>query len=143
MAIFSLWFLYRYYAKTDELLWLTTSTGVLLGTLFLFGSLGQGYYSMLLFPLIMTVFLPGSVMRNWPAWLAVDGALSFDVFASREWEPFGRYLEYNKVPLGWSLLMITVFCVLLFRWLDIRNAEESGEDTSDDAPVTAPSPGAA
>ncbi|MCK0440507.1 DUF2029 domain-containing protein [Gordonia alkaliphila] len=142
MAIFSLWFLYRYYAKTDELLWLTTSTGVLLGTLFLFGSLGQGYYSMLLFPLIMTVFLSGSVMRNWPAWLAVYGCLSFDVFASREWEPFGRYLEYNKVPLGWSLLMITVFCVLLFRWLDIR-AIDDGEPAADDAPVTAPSPGAA
>ncbi|AVM00535.1 hypothetical protein C6V83_09855 [Gordonia iterans] len=122
MAIFSLWFLYRYYADTDELLWLTTSSGVLLGTTFLISSLGQGYYSMLLFPLVMSVFLTGSVMRNWPAWLGVYGCMTFDVFASREWEPFGRYLEYNKVPLGWSLLMIATFCVLLFRWLDIRKA---------------------
>ncbi len=122
MAIFSLWFLYRYYADTDELLWLTTSSGVLLGTTFLISSLGQGYYSMLLFPLVMSVFLTGSVMRNWPAWLGVYGCMTFDVFASREWEPFGRYLEYNKVPLGWSLLMIATFCVLLFRWLDLRKA---------------------
>lgn len=144
MAVFSLWFLWRYYRTDDELLWLTTSSGVLLGTTFLVGSLGQGYYSMLLFPLLMTVFLPGSVMRNWPAWLAVYGCMTLDVFVSREWEPFGRYLEYTKVPLGWSLLMIVVFCVLLFRWLDLRNAGTASRGTGarDDAdaaePTTAP-----
>lgn len=136
MAVFSLWFLYRYYRESDELLWLATSSGVLLGTLFLVGSLGQGYYSMLLFPLVMTVFLPGSVMRNWPAWLAVYGCMSVDVFTSIEWRPFARYLEYNKVPMGWSLLMIVVFCVLLFRWLDLRAAAK--EDTvADQAPARA------
>lgn len=65
MAVFSLWFLYRYYRTTNELLWLTTSSGVLLTTTFLVGALGQGYYSMLLFPLIMTVLIPGSTIRNW------------------------------------------------------------------------------
>ncbi|KXT55619.1 membrane protein, partial [Gordonia sp. QH-12] len=64
MAVFSLWFLYRYYRRSDELLWLATSSGVLLGTTFLVGSLGQGYYSMLLFPLLMTVFQTGSTMRK-------------------------------------------------------------------------------
>lgn len=123
MAAFSLWFLYKHYRKTDELLWWATSSGVLLCTTFLVGSLGQGYYSMLLFPLLMTVFLPGSTMRNWPAWLGVYGCMTFDVFVSNKWEPFGRYLEYNKVPLGWSLLMISVFCVLLFRFLDLRKAD--------------------
>ncbi|GAA2374637.1 glycosyltransferase family 87 protein [Gordonia cholesterolivorans] len=126
MAVFSLWFLYRYYRRSDELLWLATSSGVLLGTTFLVGSLGQGYYSMLLFPLLMTVFQTGSTMRNWPAWLGVYGCMTFDVFDSKKWEPFGRYLEYNKVPLGWSLLMISVFCVLLFRYLDLREADASG-----------------
>ena len=32
MAAFSLWFLHRHYRKTDELLWMATSSGVLLGT---------------------------------------------------------------------------------------------------------------
>ena len=72
MAVFSLWFLYRYYRRTDELLWLTVSSGVLLTTEFLVGSLGQGYYSMLLFPLLASVLLPGSPMRNSPAWLRPD-----------------------------------------------------------------------
>lgn len=135
MAVFALWFLYKYYRRSDELLWLTTSSGVLLVTTFLIGSLGQGYYSMLLFPLLMTVFLPGSTMRNWPAWLGVYGCMSFDVFASAKWEPFGRYLEYNKVPLGWSLLLISVFCVLLFRYLDIREAGRSSDDELSAAPT--------
>ncbi|MFT4127938.1 MAG: glycosyltransferase family 87 protein [Gordonia sp. (in: high G+C Gram-positive bacteria)] len=135
MAIFSLWFLYRYYRHGDELLWLTTSSGVLLGTTFLVGSLGQGYYSMLLFPLLMTVLLPGSAMRNWPAWLGVYGCFTFDAFYSEEWEAFGRQLEYNKVTWGWSLLMIAVFCSLLFRYLDLRRDGTAGRWNDWSAPV--------
>ncbi|UQE73270.1 DUF2029 domain-containing protein [Gordonia sp. PP30] len=135
MAIFSLWFLYKYYSDNDELLWLATSSGVLMATLWLVSSLGQGYYSMLLFPMLMTVFRSGSVMRNWPAWLAVYGCMTFDVFGSRRWEPFGRYLEYNRVTLGWSLLMIVVFCVLLFRWLDIRKLDDDAASTTAEAPA--------
>ncbi|MGO3327940.1 glycosyltransferase family 87 protein [Gordonia sp. (in: high G+C Gram-positive bacteria)] len=120
MAVFSLWFLYRYYRRTDELMWLATSSGVLLGTFFLVGSLGQAYYSMLLFPLMATVLRAGSAVRNWPAWLGAYGCLSFDVYYSNEWEPFGRYLEYGKVTWGWSLLMVAVFGSLLFRYLDMR-----------------------
>jgi arabinofuranan 3-O-arabinosyltransferase len=138
MAAFSLWFLYRHYRKTDELLWLTTSSGVLLCTSWLVGSLGQGYYSMLLFPLLMTVLLRGSVMRNWPAWLGVYGCLTFDAFYSDRWEAFGRAVEYNKVTWGWSLLMISVFCVLLFRYLDLRKTDQvevSGSSTRPAAPA--------
>lgn len=126
MAVFCLWFLYRYYRKTDELLWLTVSAGVLLTTEFLVGSLGQGYYSMLLFPLLASVFLAGSPMRNWPAWLGVYGAFTFDSLYSDRWEAFGRILEYNKVTMGWSLIMIAVFCSLLFRYLDLRRAGAAG-----------------
>ncbi len=126
MAVFSLWFLYRYYRRTDELLWLTVSSGVLLTTEFLVGSLGQGYYSMLLFPLLASVLLPGSPMRNWPAWLGVYGAFAFDSFYSDRWEAFGRMMEYNKVTMGWSLIMVAVFCSLLFRYLDLRKAGAAG-----------------
>lgn len=137
MAVFGLWFLYRYYRTTNELLWLTTSSGVLLVTTFLVGSLGQGYYSMLLFPLLMTVLIPGSTMRNWPAWLGVYGCFTFDAFYSNRWESFGRAIEYNKVTWGWSLLAIAVFCSLLFRYLDVRG---TGRDT---APAVADGPAAA
>jgi arabinofuranan 3-O-arabinosyltransferase len=138
MAAFSLWFLYRHYRKTDELLWLATSSGVLLCTSWLVGSLGQGYYSMLLFPLLMTVLMRGSTMRNWPAWLGVYGCFTFDAFYSDRWEAFGRAVEYNKVTWGWSLLMISVFCVLLFRYLDLRKTDQvevTGSSTRPAAPA--------
>lgn len=126
MTVFALWFLYRYYRTTDEVLWLTVSSGVLLLATFLIGSLGQGYYSMLLFPLLMSVLLPGSPMRTWPAWLGVYGCFTFDSFYSVRWTAFGWWLEYNKVTLGWSLLMVAVFCSLLFRYLDLRKAGLDG-----------------
>ncbi len=122
MAAYSLWFLWRYYRETDELLWLATSTGVLLATTFLVGSLGQGYYSMLLFPMLMTVVRPGSVLRNWPAWAGVYLCMSFDSFFSKKWDWLGRYAEYGAVTVGWALLMVVTFCVLLFRHLDLRAA---------------------
>ena len=39
-------------------------------------SLAQGYYSMMLFPFLMTVVLPNSVIRNWPAWLGIYGFMT-------------------------------------------------------------------
>ncbi|WP_299574704.1 glycosyltransferase family 87 protein [uncultured Williamsia sp.] len=137
MAVFCLWFLWRFYRQTDELLWAATSSGVLLVTVFLVSSLGQGYYSMLLFPLLMTVVRPGSVMRAWPAWLGVVGCMTFDSFLSKRWAAFGRALEYNKVTWGWSLLLITIFCVLLFRWLDLRAQRETPTVDSPRATVDA------
>ena len=81
LARVSLWLLYRYYRTRDPLFWMLTSSGVLLTTSWLVLSLAQGYYSMMLFPFLMTVVLPNSVLRNWPAWLAVvrlpdDGPLA-------------------------------------------------------------------
>ena len=135
MAIFALWFLYRYYRHTDELLWMTTSSGVLVCTTFLVSSLGQGYYSMLLFPMLMTVLIPGSVMRSWPAWLGVYGCFTLDTFYSDRWEGFGRQLEYNKVTFGWSLLMVAIFCTLLFRYLDMRRDKVAGRWNDFSAPA--------
>ena len=68
-------------------------------------------------------------MRNWPAWLGVYGCMTFDSFYSQRWTAFGWMVEYNKVTWGWSLLMIAVFCSLLFRWLDMRSDGVTGEDT--------------
>ena len=50
----------------DPLFWMLTSSGVLLIASWLCLSLAQGYYSMMLFPFLMTVVLPNSVLRNWP-----------------------------------------------------------------------------
>ncbi|TCN58129.1 arabinofuranan 3-O-arabinosyltransferase [Rhodococcus sp. SMB37] len=119
MFVASMWLLYRY-CRDDELFFVCTSTGVLLGASFLLSSLGQMYYSMMLFPLLMTVLLPNSVMRNWPAWLAVYGFLSYDSWLSGRWVEAGRAAEYMKTTFGWSLLLIVVFAVLFDRYLAAR-----------------------
>ena len=120
LAIGSLWLLYRYYRTRDPLFWFTTSSGVLLLWSFLVSSLAQGYYSMMLFPFLMTVVLRNSVIRNWPAWLGIYGFLTMDRWLLFNWMYIGRPLEYLKITYGWSLVLIVVFTVLYFRYLDAK-----------------------
>lgn len=122
LAAASLWLLYRYYRRSDPFFWMLTSSGVLLIASWLVLSLAQGYYSMMLFPFLMTVVLPNSVLRNWPAWLAVYGFLTLDRWLMWRWPTTGRFLEYMKITYGWSLMLVVVFCVLYFRYLDARAA---------------------
>ena len=120
LAVASLWLLYRYYRTRDPLFWMATSSGVLLIASYLVLTLGQGYYSMMLFPFLMTVVLPNSVIRNWPAWLAIYGFMSADRWLLGHWPTTGRFLEYMKFTYGWCLMLIVVFCVLYFRYLDAK-----------------------
>jgi arabinofuranan 3-O-arabinosyltransferase len=120
LAVVSIWLLYRYYRTRDPLFWFTTSSGVLLIASWLVSSLGQGYYSMMLFPFLMTVVLPNSVIRNWVAWVAVYGFMSADKWLMWHWPTTGRALEYLRVTYGWCLMLIVVFCVLYFRYLDAK-----------------------
>ena len=120
LAVASLWLLYRYYRRRDEFFWMLTSSGVLLIASWLVLSLAQGYYSMMLFPFLMTVVLPNSVLRNWPAWLSVYGFLTMDRWLMWRWPTTGRFLEYMKITYGWSLMLIVVFTVLYFRYLDAK-----------------------
>ena len=130
LAVVSLWLLYKYYRTRDPLFWMMTSSGVLLIMSFLVSSLGQGYYSMMLFPFLMTVVLRNSVLRNWPAWLAIYGFMSSDRWLLGHWPTTGRFLEYMKFTYGWCLMLIVVFCVLYFRYLDAK-AENRLDDGID------------
>jgi arabinofuranan 3-O-arabinosyltransferase len=135
LAIGSLWLLYRYYRTRDPRFWFTTSSGVLLLWSWLVLSLSQGYYSMMLFPFLMTVVLPNSVIRNWPAWLGIYGFLTMDRWLLFNWMYIGRPLEYLKITYGWSLVLIVVFTVLYFRYLDAK-AENRLDEGIDPAWLT-------
>jgi arabinofuranan 3-O-arabinosyltransferase len=139
LAIAALWLLYRYYRTRDPLFWYITSSGVLLIASWLVSSLGQGYYSMMLFPFLMSVVLPNSVIRNWVAWVAVYGFMSADRWLMWHWPTTGRALEYLRVTYGWCLMLIVVFCVLYFRYLDAK-AENRLEDGIDPPWMKAVSP---
>jgi arabinofuranan 3-O-arabinosyltransferase len=120
LALASLILLYVYYRKRDPMFWMLTSSGVLLIASFLVLSLGQAYYSMMLFPFLMTVVLRNSLLRNWVAWLAIYGFMTMDRWLLVHWPTTGRFFEYIKITYGWSLMLVVVFCVLLFRFLDAR-----------------------
>jgi arabinofuranan 3-O-arabinosyltransferase len=139
LAIGALWLLYRYYRTRDPLFWFTTSSGVLLLWSWLVLALAQGYYSMMLFPFLMTVVLPNSVIRNWPAWLGIYGFLTMDRWLLLNWMYVGRPLEYLKITYGWSLLLIVVFTVLYFRYVDAK-AENRLNEGIDPLWVTSPQP---
>lgn len=135
LAIGALWLLYRYYRTRDPLFWFTNSTGVLLLWSWLALPLAQGYYSMMLFPFLMTVVLRNSLIRNWPAWLGIYGFMTLDGYLLFHWMRYGRALQYLKITYGWSLLLIVVFTVLYFRYLDAK-AEDRLDDGIDPAWLT-------
>ena len=72
LAAASLWLLTRYYRTRDPLMWMLTSSGVLLIASWLVLSLAQGYYSMMLFPFLMTVVLPTGCATGRPGWRSTD-----------------------------------------------------------------------
>ena len=119
LVLVSLWLLYRY-CRNDELFFVCTCTGIILTASWLLPGLGQQYYSMMLFPFLMTVVLPNSVLRNWPAWLAIFGFMTYDKWLLDHWQSAGRAIEYLRVTFGWALLLIVVFCVLGDRYLAAR-----------------------
>jgi arabinofuranan 3-O-arabinosyltransferase len=141
LVVISLWLLYRYY-RHDEVFFVTTSSGVLLTASFLLPSLGQMYYSMMLFPLLMSVVLRNSVMRNWPAWLAVFGFMSYDKWLSDRWQSLGRNMEYLRITFGWGLLLIVIFCVLGDRYLAARREGRLQFGIDPNWLESAPEPGA-
>ncbi|ATA28171.1 putative membrane protein Q2 colocalized with Q [Mycobacterium lepraemurium] len=136
IAIGALWLLYRYYRTRDPRFWFTNSAGVLLLWSWLVLPLAQGYYSMMLFPFLMTVVLPNSLIRNWPAWLGIYGFMTLDRWLLFNWMRYGRALEYLKITYGWSLLLIVVFTVLCYRYLDAK-AEDRLDRGIDPAWLTA------
>nr|WP_296777791.1 glycosyltransferase family 87 protein [Rhodococcus sp. (in: high G+C Gram-positive bacteria)] len=122
MVLASLWILYKY-CREDRLFFIATTSGLVLTAHWLLGSLGQMYYSMLLFPLLMTVVLKNSLLRNWPAWLAIYGFTCYDRWLSGRFYTAGRAFDYMRTTFGWSLLIIVIFGVLLGRYLAAKKDE--------------------
>ena len=113
---------------TDELFWLLTSSGLLLLAGFSLTSLGQQYYSMLLFPMLYSVFLRRSVFHNPVAWLA---AALFLVNLKTHIYRIG----VNSMWAGWAfpaigwVLLIAVSCFMTLWWVaEDKAALNSGHD---------------
>ncbi|MFC4754993.1 glycosyltransferase family 87 protein [Dietzia aurantiaca] len=113
-TLLAVWLLLDY-RHNNEVLWLATTTGVVLAGVFLVSTLGQMYYSMMLIPLMLTVVLKGSLVRTWPAWLAAYAFFFPDNWESVRWPYYGRVMEFAHPTLGWLLILATILVVLLWR----------------------------
>lgn len=87
---------------SQPLLWLSTTTGVLLAGAFLLSSLGQMYYSMMFFPLIFAATLPNSPINSITGWLGICLSL-----LQLDWTPFHQIATF-QATVGWAFIIIAV-----------------------------------
>ncbi|MFP7364703.1 arabinofuranan 3-O-arabinosyltransferase [Corynebacterium callunae] len=119
------------FRNTEPFFWAATTSGVLLTGVFFLSSLGQMYYSMMIFPMIFTVLGPRSVFHNWVAWVAAYFFLTPDTFSSARWPDIARWVEFFRATAGWSLLIVVTFVAALFWFLgDIKAKRSLASQTS-------------
>lgn len=116
-----------WWRRSDPFMWATTTTAVLLAGVFLVSSLGQMYYSMLLIPMIFSVFCRRSVMHNPVIWFGVYACLSWDVWLSDRWQRAGEILNYSLGTIGWGIIVVAS-AITVLSW--INNRRRSGENMS-------------
>ncbi|WP_245797223.1 glycosyltransferase family 87 protein [Corynebacterium aquilae] len=112
-------FLLRY-RNTDPLLWMATTSGLLLCGVFFLSSLGQMYYSMLLFPLLFTVLRARSVMHTPVAWVAAYLFLTPEHWVINDYERVSVLADYAKPTFGWALLLVVISTTAVTWWLSDR-----------------------
>lgn len=123
---------------SDPLMWAATTSGILMTGVFLVSSLGQMYYSMMLLPMIFTVFCRFSVMHNPVTWFGVYWCLAYDSWHSDRWEWPGRIIEYTRGTVGWGLIIlaaaasVVVWLVSDWRQHHGRHRARRGNSDGDD-----------
>ena len=111
---------------SQELLYLAVGSGVLLAGVCLLSSLGQAYYSMMLFPALFTVFHPDSPLRSWPAWLGAALCLSPLSWSSSLHPLTGSWLNTFLPTAGWAVFIIACATWVLFRQTLLAPKERIG-----------------
>ncbi|OIR45533.1 arabinofuranosyl transferase [Corynebacterium sp. NML130628] len=92
---------------SDEYLWLTMSSTVLLAGVCLLSSLGQAYYSMMLFPAAFTVLAPRSPMHTSGPWVGLMFCLAPLQWTTLQNPLIGRWITTFLPTLGWALFIVT------------------------------------
>lgn len=100
---------------SQDLLYLAVGSGVLLAGVCLLSSLGQAYYSMMLFPALFTVFHPDSPLRSWPAWLGAALCLSPLNWSSPLHPLTGSWLNTFLPTAGWAVYIVACAAWVLLR----------------------------
>lgn len=113
--------------------WMMTTGSLLLTGVFFLSSLGQMYYSMLLFPLVFTAFFRQSAAHYPTLWIGLYLALSGDNWQSNEWVDAGRWFHFFQATVGWGMIILTVCVAAVLWWAQ----EHPRKDSRDRQPTTA------
>lgn len=110
VALAAVW---RLRTHPDGVLRLGVGYGVLVLATFLGSSLSQGYYSMLVLPLLATALRPGSPLRNPLAWVAVYLFFSQDTWDVPQLPRLTADYALAHWTIGWVLLftVLVVWCL--------------------------------
>ncbi|MGP5240226.1 glycosyltransferase family 87 protein [Corynebacterium flavescens] len=100
----------------DNTLWVMSTAGIILLGVFFLSSLGQQYYSMWLFPLLFTAFLPRSIFHTWGAWLAAFLFLAPLDWSSNVAPDLGRWANFFAGTVGWGLLIVVSAATVCGWW---------------------------
>ena len=124
--------------ERDEWAWLAVSSGVLIAGVCLLSSLGQAYYSMMLFPALFTAAGRVSPMHTWTAWLGATLCLAPLDWASPHWPALGGWLTTFLPTAGWAIFILAVATWAAATWVGSRH---DGLQEPDRGPVArAPHP---
>lgn len=127
------------FRNTEPFFWAATTSGILLTGVFFLSSLGQMYYSMMLFPMILTLLTPRSVFHTWIAWVAAYLFLTPDSFESARFPDLARWMDFFRATAGWGLLIIVTFvAAVIWFTADLRakRGTAARTDSGDTGSVT-------
>ncbi|GAA1472090.1 glycosyltransferase family 87 protein [Corynebacterium felinum] len=102
--------------NADPLVWMITTTSLLLTGVFFLSALGQMYYSILLFPLLFTVLRSRSVMHSAAGWLGAFFSLTPFDFTLVNYPNLGRWLNVFQATTGWAILIIAISATAILWW---------------------------
>lgn len=94
--------------KADPLAWACATAGLLLAGVFFLSSLGQMYYSMMLFPLVFACIRVPSLGANPMVWLGFILCLFPAKWDSDRWRDYGRWLNFFESTAGWAILILAL-----------------------------------
>ena len=123
VALFAVW---RLRAAGDAVLGLASAYGILLLATFLSAALSQGYYALLLLPLLATAGRRGSPLVSPVAWLGVALFAGVDEWRFPDPDVTAGFTQVRPA-LGWALLF-TVLVAAALRRTAGRDAAGSRDD---------------
>ncbi|EFK53813.1 DUF2029 domain-containing protein [Corynebacterium genitalium ATCC 33030] len=121
---------YRY---SDEFMWAATSATVLITGVCLLSSLGQAYYSMMVFPAVFTVLGRHSVFHTPAAWVGIFLCLSPLTWVTDGTYLAGRWANTFLPTAGWMIFIVAVAAWVVSEAL-IRREPKHDHGQADELP---------